>query len=166
MPKKQFLFLIVLGILVVLSWVWGLTAKPIRSRAGKSSTLSSEPLWVASSNRALLSRTAHGGKATPSFPASKEQTGKIDEGLTADPSEWGENPFLMERRTTSTDSGEESPQGLVLGGVLWDPQTPSAVVNNRVVSVGDYVGVWQVTEIHRDRAVLSDGAKTHVLTVE
>ena len=78
-------------------------------------------------------------------------------------SEWGDNPFLIERRVSSAMGG---PEGLVLSGILWDSKIPSAVVNSRLVTVGEYLGQWQVIEIQKRAVVLSDGKTTKVLTVE
>jgi len=77
--------------------------------------------------------------------------------------EWGDNPFLIQRGSTPTPT---TPAGRVLSGILWDPETPVAIVNGRVVRVGDWVGKWQVAQIQQDRVVLSSGPLTETLTVE
>jgi len=73
----------------------------------------------------------------------------------------------MERRkapaAATTTTG---PTGPVLNGLLWDPKVPSAIVNSRLVTVGDHLGPWQVIEIQKDRVILSDGATTKTLVVE
>ena len=50
--------------------------------------------------------------------------------LEVSAAEWGDNPFLVERRT----SGEQAPAPertgeFVLNGILWDVKAPSAVIN-------------------------------------
>lgn len=86
------------------------------------------------------------------------------------PSGWGENPFLSERsQQRSADPvgiSSNAPQGFLLQGILWDPASPSAVVNNRVVQPGDHLGRWKVLEIGKDQVVLSDGVSTQILRVE
>lgn len=83
--------------------------------------------------------------------------------------EWGENPFLAERggSTPSEAPGSGSSKAeILLQGILWDPATPTAIINNRLLSKGDQVGRWEVEEIRRDQVVLSDGSETRVLRPE
>ena len=76
---------------------------------------------------------------------------------------WGDSPFLAERGgpktvvTGETGPGEEL---FVLQGILWDPKSPSAILNDHVVSAGEHLGRWQVLEVHKDRVVISDGSNT------
>lgn len=81
---------------------------------------------------------------------------------------WGESPFLTERNAPRSPELPAQPaeQEVRLQGVLWDPQAPTAIVNNRVVGRGDSVGRWEVVEIQKDRVVLSDGSTTRTLRAE
>ena len=47
---------------------------------------------------------------------------------------------------------------LVLDGIAWDRKSPRAVVNDRIVAVGDEVGGSTVVEIRKDRVILNNGA--------
>jgi len=78
---------------------------------------------------------------------------------------WGDNPFLIERRI-ALPAEAAGPTDPILSGILWDPEFPSAVVNSRVVAVGDSLGPWQVLEIRKKEVILSDGVNTKVLRVE
>jgi hypothetical protein len=82
--------------------------------------------------------------------------------------EWKENPFLIERNAPRfveiPDNSAE--QEIRLQGILWDPQVPTAIVNNRVVSQGDSLGRWELVEIQKDRVILSDGSTTRTLRAE
>lgn len=88
--------------------------------------------------------------------------------LESDRPEWGPSPFLSDRegRTKGPDpfSGPSEESGYVLSGILWDAQRPSAVINNRVVEVGDQLDGWEVVEIQKNQVILSDGASTQALT--
>ena len=55
--------------------------------------------------------------------------------------------------------------GFTLSGILWDATAPIAMVNGQMVSVGDTVEGYRVTEIRIDRVLLSDGEQTHELLV-
>lgn len=77
--------------------------------------------------------------------------------------EWGDSPFQIDRRLSG--QAQEGSDGWVLSGILWDSRIPSAVVNNRLVAVGDTLDQWQVMEIRKKQVVLSDGKTTKVLTV-
>lgn len=146
---KQKMILGLLGLVLVL--VWGralITGRPRRAGPRKQ-TETARP----------LARPAAGKPVTaPTVPAHEVPPG------------WGESPFLSGRNASSGDGGTVgSPSGerrYELNGILWDPQRPSAIINNQVVSVGDRLRGWQVMEIRKDRVVLSDGATTRELTVE
>lgn len=45
---------------------------------------------------------------------------------------------------------------LSLKGVIWDPDSPSAVINERVVAIGDVIGNLKVTQITQDSVVLEN----------
>ena len=45
--------------------------------------------------------------------------------------DWGRNPFTL------SEEGVESVRGLALEGIVWDEKSPLAVINDRVVGVGD-----------------------------
>ncbi len=82
---------------------------------------------------------------------------------------WKGSPFLAERSvpkpmgTVEAGSGEEF---FVLKGILWDPKSPSAIVNDRVVSTGGRLGRWRVVEIQKDRVILSDGSSTREISAQ
>jgi hypothetical protein len=82
--------------------------------------------------------------------------------------EWRDSPFLVERNAPRfveiPDNSAE--QEIQLQGILWDPQAPTAILNNRVVSPGDSLGRWEVVEIQKTQVVLSDGSTTRTLRAE
>jgi len=88
-------------------------------------------------------------------------------GISAEEEEgWGENPFLGDRAGRAASAPAALPasaEGYVLNGILWDAQAPSAVVNGRLVTVGDVLDGWEVTEIRKDRVILSNGSVTRTL---
>jgi len=52
-----------------------------------------------------------------------------------------------------------SPSGLNLSGIMWNKRKPLAIINNKVVKVGDRAGGNIVVEIKVDRVILSDGER-------
>ncbi len=66
---------------------------------------------------------------------------------------WGRSPFLP--KGVSTSPGGK----LILDGIAWDEKSPRAVINDRIVAVGDRVGGSTVVEIRKDRAILNDGSE-------
>jgi hypothetical protein len=145
-PKQQRVAAIVLVLLAVGVW-----ARGAWSGRGARSNAAGRSHWPTA--------------AAPSAPTAeqilREKLGKAPEPSSALP--WGENPFVENRRQRTAPS-EESPQReLVLNGILWDARTPTAVINDRVVSRGDRIGPWEVVEIQKERVLLSDGATTQVL---
>jgi len=49
---------------------------------------------------------------------------------------------------------------LNLSGILWDKLMPLAVINNKVVKIGDKVGGSVLVDIKQDRVILSEGSLT------
>lgn len=139
-PKKQRLILGILMAVAIIVWIRNLTVKPVRSHrpASVSPTVLPSPSSVA---------------PVPSSPQMSRYT------------EWGGNPFEIERRTTPTLSAT-TPGGHTLSGILWDPKAPSAVIDNQLVSVGDKLNSWEVVEIHKEEVILSDGLTTQTLKVQ
>ena len=107
------------------------------------------------------------GKTAPGKPPVQQQAPflQLPPAPAADGTEWGNNPFIADRSgskgavSRSGDAEEE----ISLQGVLWDPKAPTAIINNRVVGVGDPVGSWRVVEIQKGEVVLSDGINSRVL---
>ena len=114
--------------------------------------------------RGLIAPT-HPAAARPSRPAPEvpPPTASAVPRPSSQSADWGINPFLVERG--SAPRGAATPGGRVLSGILWDADSPSAIVDNRVVRVGDRLGGWRVQEIRQDRVVLSDGETTETLTL-
>lgn len=83
------------------------------------------------------------------------------------------NPFMVpssgrpKRRTglvSSRTSKKPVPKvALKLGGILWDEEAPSAVINNKVVQVSDRIGSYRVVKIFQDRVIVSNNKKRMTL---
>ena len=71
----------------------------------------------------------------------------------------------MDHRPLAAAPTKQS-EGYVVTGILWDPERPSAIINNRLVAIGDRLDQWQVAQITRNQVVLSDGATTQTLNLE
>lgn len=148
LSRKQWITLGVLGVLVVVVWARALSTPGNRSGRGTRGP-------------------AVAGPATPpqrlpqaAVPAAAPSAAELSS------AEWKENPFLAERQPDRPAPTVDNPEGMILNGILWDPESPTAVVDNQVVGPGESVGSWRVVEIQRDRVILSDGASTLTLEVQ
>ncbi len=71
--------------------------------------------------------------------------------------EWGRDPFLPQGAEVST-SGNAN---LTLSGIVWDDRTPLAMVNEKVLKVGDVIEGYRIIEIRPSSIVLwSPAGKT------
>ena len=70
--------------------------------------------------------------------------------------DWGRNPFIL------TPSGDHE---MVLQGIIWDPITPQALINDKIVGVGDQIGKMRVINIQSRKVILNDGTKNIELGV-
>ncbi len=62
---------------------------------------------------------------------------------------WGRNPFVLE--------AGKSAKKLTLNGILWDDQSPKALIGDHIVGKGDSIGQSVVVDIYRDRVILNNG---------
>ncbi len=65
---------------------------------------------------------------------------------------WSRNPFSIKASPTSTVVSS-----LILNGISWEEKSPRAVINNRILRVGDQVNGNKVVKIERNFVVLNDG---------
>lgn len=68
---------------------------------------------------------------------------------------WKESPFLAERGSKPDSKPGPGRGTLQVQGILWDPEAPTAIVDGRVIGVGDSVGSWKVAEIRKDNLLLA-----------
>lgn len=149
-PKRQRRVAAILVGVAALIWVWGLMAKRPHPKTAASS--------ISLEHRApnVPGPTGAGKHPIPRMRVSRY-------------TDWGGNPFEMERHTpapTPASTSAAAPLSYVVSGILWDAQTPSAVVNGRLVGPGDDLGGWKVIEIQKTHVILSDGTTTQTLKVE
>jgi hypothetical protein len=48
---------------------------------------------------------------------------------------------------------------LEVGGIIWDAESPRALINEEVVEKGDKIGQYTVKEIRQESVILNDGVK-------
>ena len=135
-----------IGILVftaVALWIRGLTIRPTHSVSQPTPV----PLSLSKSDHTVRPEPVEGHSRRISTSA-----------------EWGGNPFEKDRSKTPIVTAVSEPADYRLSGIIWDPKAPSAIVNNRMVSVGDHIGPWKVEEISKTEVILSDGVSTQKLS--
>ena len=71
------------------------------------------------------------------------------------------DPFL--KKQTSIPLGPS--HGLSLSGIIWDQEKYAAVINNRIVSIGDKIEGNVVLDIKKDSVILTDGNINFELTI-
>lgn len=64
--------------------------------------------------------------------------------------EWGRDPF---------DVYAVKSQKSILSGVLWERESPQAMINDEIVGIGGKAGLYTVVDIQQDRVILNDGTK-------
>ena len=71
---------------------------------------------------------------------------------------WARDPFL---------SGAAGGQaiGFTLSGILWDTDTPMAIINGQMLRPGEEFEGYEVIEIKPDRVSISDGTETFQLVI-
>jgi len=110
----------------------------------------------------------------PSYLATVAKIARVRLGTAYEP-EIDRDPMapLARERTTRTTSVQRSEQPApvtcpvrALYGIVWDPETPVAMLDGQDARVGDTVKGAKVIEIDIDRVVLSYRSQQFTLTVE
>lgn len=70
---------------------------------------------------------------------------------------WGRNPFILGRLGAAVASE------LSLDGIVWDEESPYAIINDEIVKVGDEIAGNKVIDIKVDSVTLSDGSREYEL---
>lgn len=72
------------------------------------------------------------------------------------------DPFLPSRNPKRQIKTVEPPKptiNLTVNGILWDDKTPTAIINSKVVGIGDIIFGKAIVDIEKDRVmVMEDGA--------
>jgi type II secretory pathway component PulC len=78
---------------------------------------------------------------------------------------WGKDPFVHE---TSTAGSAEVPSGAVweLGGILYDDTNPAAIINSRIVRVGQSIEGARVLRINKKMVTLEKDGREFSITLE
>ena len=66
---------------------------------------------------------------------------------------WGRNPFSISGAPIRRFGR------LTINGILWDKKNPLAIINEKIVKIGDKIDGNTVVDIEQDRAILNDGSK-------
>ncbi len=59
-----------------------------------------------------------------------------------------------------------SARELILSGIAWDQDNPSAIINNKIVAIGQEVDGNTVVDIKENRVILNDGDHNFELRIE
>ncbi len=65
--------------------------------------------------------------------------------------------------TKMTEKITSPSRNLSLSGIVWDPQNPTAIINDRIVAVGGDIEGNTVLDIKENRVVLTDGTQNFEL---
>ena len=69
-------------------------------------------------------------------------------------------------RLEAQEPAPPSPPPLKLQSIVYSPKRPSALINGRVLFVGDRIRDFRVTAIHREDVVLTGGGHTNLLSLD
>ena len=72
---------------------------------------------------------------------------------------WGRDPFFLGPESTE----DIELDGLILNGIMWDENSPYAIINNDVVEIGAKLGTMIVIEITDSNVILEQKGKRYTL---
>lgn len=138
MDKKRIQIIATAVLAIIFILVWANAFKVFKSKAATKA-----PAAPAITPPSIPFKAKQESSAeTPKKEESKETLG------------WGRCPFSGKVYT----SRQEGPVSLKLSGIIWDSKNPLAMINERVVKVGDTIAGNTVVEIKHDRVILNNGS--------
>jgi hypothetical protein len=140
MKNKQLVLLGVSGLVIVLSWTFVIISSFKQPP--------SSPLRAASINE--LVKTG-GQEVVVKLRMHSKRTGYAH---------WGKNPFSF---SPSTEGAEY--RKLKLSGISWDAKKPKALINGKILNVGDEIDGIRIMKIEQDKVTLNDGNESFELRV-
>ncbi len=80
---------------------------------------------------------------------------------------WGRSPFINLNETTSEEDTGKQKHGFVLRltGIMWDEKYPMAVINNKILKIGDIFLDRKLIEIKQDSVVIEQNGVVTTLKV-
>ena len=77
--------------------------------------------------------------------------------------DWKRDPFFPGSASISSDSGLA---GFMLNGILWSEDSPYAIINNDIVTIGDIVDDAMILEINEDSVIVEQDDERYILKVD
>ncbi len=160
--KRKIIILVFLIVAALALWIRGLTVKiapPARYVSeAPGGTGRDDPVAARLARQWNASQRTGGNPGPPSramdtFVESSASLPKAGRPFK----DWDRNPFMLRRELSL--GGE----GLALGGILWDPQNPLAVINDEVLGVGEEVNGLRVIKISETEVLLEDDGREFTL---
>jgi hypothetical protein len=146
MDKKRIEIIVTAILAVVFLLVWANTFRVIKK---KGPAVKSAAQVIASQPQNVLANQS---------PKPAIEQKPADE----DKMEWARDPFSG--RAYAKEGAQT--KDLRLAGILWDSVKPSAIINDKIVGVGDTIFGNLVVAINPDRVILNDGLNNFELSVE
>ncbi|UCD54789.1 MAG: hypothetical protein JSV93_04510 [Candidatus Omnitrophota bacterium] len=146
MQNKKLIVLIVLVIGALFSLIYG-------SSKGKRKTPSGQ------------AAIQHGERARPT----KKGVPALRHAIKTDFVTWARNPFVLKTIPVVAPAPVAQPAPLpssaklALDGIMWDEKNPKAMVNGRLMGIGDKIGEYEVIDIKKNKVTLNNGVEDIVL---
>ena len=161
MTKKETTQYIITGVMILflIIVVWknlskgAQKAQDLRRKTLESSALTGQPAGIADAGAAgaqdlAQAVAAQGGTLYKRLEAASDKLV-----LRRDP--FSNSPLMAQARSPG--------DGASLSGIIWDKIKPVAVINGKIVKIGDSVDNSRIINIKQDRVVLNDGVKDYEL---
>jgi type II secretory pathway component PulC len=80
--------------------------------------------------------------------------------------EWGADPFYRAGTQAISSVPVSIPRQWNLDGILYDPVSPAAIINNQIVHAGETVDGAQIKKINRNSVILDNNGNVVSLNLE
>jgi hypothetical protein len=80
--------------------------------------------------------------------------------------EWGPDPFYRSGPQAVSSAPAAMPSQWNLDGILFDPLSPAAIINNQIVRAGEIIDGAQIKKINRNSVILDNNGNVVSLNLE
>ena len=116
-----------------------------------------------SGDTSVLPKAASGSASDPSAPAAQHS---LDASAAVTNPAGAVAEYSDSNRLAATEAVVVQPPPLKLQSIVYSPTRPSAMINGRVVFLGERLREYRVQAIHRDDVVLVATGRTNILSLE
>jgi len=164
--RRKVIVLVILSIILVISWI--IVLKPTKKKKNRikinismDENISEEPVFGGINIREVERSISEVKDKIEEISKRKGKSIRIS---------LRRNPFYPLVKKKEPEKKEKKEEEIipdfVISGILYDEEKPMAIINDKVVSEGDFIFGWEVVDIEKGSVLIGRGNKFFYLTMK